>query len=134
MTLIDRLSKLDGANRRLDHEMHILFFVPDDKKDTVEWNHQGSYICRPADGFINFDTVPAYTASIDAAISLAERVLPGHQTGYLPSFFKDSAYAGIVSEKGKAVDLLKSTIEGGPTPAIALCIAILRAKEASHGE
>lgn len=132
MTLIDRLSKLDGPNRRLDHEMHILFFVPDEKKDTVEWNHQGSYIWRPADGFINFDTVPAYTASVDAAIALARRLWPDvmYRVGNDGEGPDPSLYLGEIFIPGEQKD---SYFTGrSPMDAISLCIAILRAKEASH--
>lgn len=121
MTLIDRLFKLDGPiteGREVDALIKLSPWYADTPSYDPIWR----------------DFIRALGGSVDAAIALSERVLPDHQTGYLPRFFKDSAYAGIVSEKGKAVDLLKSTIEGGSTPAIALCIALLRAKEASHGE
>ena len=76
-TLTERLSKLDGPNRRLDREIHILFFVPDDKKSTVEWDHFGIYSWSPSPDHAVIDKVPTYTASVEAAIALAERVLPG---------------------------------------------------------
>jgi hypothetical protein len=71
------------------------------------------------------NTFPAYTASVDAAIALAERVLPG---------------ANVLIGWGQTKET-KPWARIGVTPshdatgfnlAIALCIAILRAKEASY--
>lgn len=129
MTLIDRLSKLDGPSRRLDHEMHILFFVPDDKKNTVEWNHFGSYSWSPSPDHVMIDKVPAYTSSVDAAVALAEKVLPGWKW-YAGNW---NVHAAVLSP-----DRNNDQRAVAATPAIALCIAvlkghatILRAKEAS---
>ena len=131
MTLIERLSKLEGPNRRLDHEMHILFFVPDDKKDTVEWNHYGSYSWSPSPDQVMIDKVPAYTVSVDAAIALAERVLPGCDWTVSRNRRHDKPFSEVIL----SVKHGRSGYCGlGTSPAIALCIAILRAKEAIHGE
>lgn len=128
--LITRISKLEGPNRRLDHEMHILFFVPDNKKDTVEWNHFGSYSWWPSHDHVKIDKVPAYTASVDAAISLAERVLPGWNGDLdIGKPLADSGKMGcrIWTHESK----YHNYVGEGFNPATALLIAILRAKEAS---
>ncbi|NKX16248.1 hypothetical protein [Brucella pseudogrignonensis] len=134
MTLIDRLSKLDGSNRRLDHEMHILFFVPDDKRDTVEWNHFGSYSWSPSPDHVMIDKVPAYTASVDAAIALAERVLPGWVFDNVGQDYE--GFPGGYKSFGWTVEMVNGKrVQGqAPTLPMAICIAILRAKEVSHGE
>lgn len=139
MTLIDRLSKLDGPNRRMDHEMHILFFVPDDKKDTVEWNHFGSYSWSPSPDHVMIDKVPVYTASVDAAIALAERVLPGysriiweHPGECHVDMFKLGELQKLPDGRLHKDRYNLVQVEQAPTLAIALCIAILRAKEASE--
>jgi len=123
MTLIDRLSKLDGPDRGVDAQIYILFNIPAERAGRIDYAH-GMVGWWPKDGpYVSAVTVPAYTASVDAAIALAERVLPGwgwlaqncgHPAGVLVK--DDIAYEGR-----------------GATPAIALCIAILRAKEASNG-
>lgn len=131
MTLIDRLSKLEGPNRRLDHEIHILFFVADDKKDTVEWNHFGSYSWSPSPDHVMIDKVPAYTASVDAAIALAEKAFPGCCWTISNNKRYEKPYSEIILTDAHG----RSGYCGlGTTTAIALCIAILRAKEANHGE
>lgn len=59
--------------------------------------------------------------SLDAALALAERVLPGWQIGMWTT--KQNAVGSVLREDGGAFDATSST------PALALCIAILRAKQ-----
>lgn len=98
MTLIDRLSNLDGPDREVDREIA--------KIDP-----------GPKPSMIPFD----YTASVDAAIALAERVLPGW--GWLVQNCGHPACILVKDDTSYEVR--------GTTPAMALCIALLRAKEAS---
>lgn len=98
--LITRLSKLEGPDREVDVEIHRLLFP----KDSV-FGH----------------ILPTYTASVDAAIALAERVLTGWR------WRVGDSYANVwIDAKLDDMDFVGSH----PVPAIALCIAILRAKEA----
>lgn len=67
--------------------------------------------------------IPELTASLDATVALCERVLPGWD-GFAPINATGEAWvwpAGGMSRGHRA---------NGPTPAIALLIAILTAKEA----
>lgn len=99
MALVDLLSKLDGPSGELDREIckHLGLL----SGMTCEYNHWPLRV----------------TSSVDAAIALAERVLPGW------GWQVDKC--GAVLRSGHA---LFSTDHS--TPAIALCIALLRAKEA----
>ncbi|MGC0054573.1 hypothetical protein ACNSPG_16170 [Brucella pituitosa] len=133
MTLIDRLSKLDGPDREVDAEIfcsfngYVLreimdvpfygtmkFFNPTSRTDQY-WS--GEYGSEVGELWKRYPEDHHYTASVDAAIALAEKVLPGvdatirtkHNVAWLDGF------RGLVCE--------------GATPAIALCIAILREKE-----
>lgn len=72
---------------------------------------------------------PRLSQSLDAALALAERVLPGRTTGHLGGW-SGKRVAGLIAPDGGSLDLLKSTIGVGNTPALALCIAILKAKAA----
>ena len=134
MTLIDRLSKLDGPDREVEKEIHDLLC-------------HGKYFSQLADAplgngcwiynFQNGDVSSALriTSSVDAAIALAERVLPGWKRQLLEDF-NGKWIARICSQRRElfSTDYLRETELGGsPNPAIALCIAILRAKEASNG-
>jgi hypothetical protein len=108
MTLIDRLSKLGGPSGSLDREIckHLGLL----SSMTCEYNHWPLRV----------------TSSVDDAIALAERVLPGHQVN-VTHFHVGHGEASIGNR-------LIAKPSSGSNPAIALCIAILRAKKASHGE
>lgn len=124
MTLIDRLSKLDGPDREVDAEIavHLLGYTRVNRME--KWPEAKPiwdfYEGEPFNS--NGVFIPKYTASVDAAIALAERVLPGCDM--------------TIRSKHKMawIDGLKGEIAYGANPAIAACIALLRAKEASHGE
>ena len=117
MTLIDRLSKLDGPDREVDALIVKHFGL---ENECPYWLHR-----------FTRSTPVHLTASVDAAIALARRIWPdvmyrvgNHAEGYDPGLYlgeiflcddkRDSYLTGVAS-----------------TDAIALCIAILRAKEAS---
>lgn len=102
MTLIDRLSKLEGPDRDYDREL-MSVLMPED------------FACGTFP--------PQFTASVDAAIALAERVLPDHD------FIIGKTNGGLTIH----AQVGPNEMEFGETPAIALCIALLRAKEASNG-
>ncbi len=134
--LIDRLSKLEGTDREVDA------IIECEAGDEVFWGHRlgknkgtvVAYFDRP-NGDIGHSThkAPRYTASVDAAIALAERVLPGWKRQLFEDF-NGKWIARICSQRRElfSTDYLRETELGGsPNGAIALCIAILRAKEAS---
>ncbi|MDH7786387.1 hypothetical protein QBD01_002408 [Ochrobactrum sp. 19YEA23] len=111
MTLLDRLSKLDAPDREVDAEIAL----------------QNGWHLFPGDRWIGPEgkiVVPEYTRSIDAAIALAERVLPGKGVDLLWE---------AISELGKKYYwhiCLKKPEQVKELP-IQVCIALLRAKEAS---
>jgi hypothetical protein len=72
------------------------------------------------------------TWSLDAALYLASLVLPGRTTGHLGGW-SDGKFAGLIAPDGGSLDLLKSTIGVGNTPALALCIAIMKATHKAEG-
>ncbi len=99
------------------------------------WIKPEDFICLESDGSPRLDSihgtdiwpdVPCFTASLDAALGLAERVLPGalyelkalpHRLGHGASLWSDDPAAERMLARADA-----------PTPALALCLAILRAK------
>lgn len=136
MTLIDRLSKLDGPDRGVDariwcevrgvvyldhypliHETQVFYKEKGRRKEQVS----GDDIPHAA----------LYTASVDAALALAERVLPGHTGGFQPGI-ESKTWATVYY--ASPVEVHEVAKAKAATPAIALCIAILRAKEASHDQ
>ncbi|KAB2680527.1 hypothetical protein [Brucella tritici] len=128
--LITRLSRLDGPDDDIDAEIAMqacgftrrnLMEDHPDQKPLWEYFDQERN-CTGRHG----PMIRRYTASVDAAIALAERMLPGWD-GIIPLNNKDEAWLwkGGSMNKGHRVT--------AATPAIALCIAILRAKEAGYG-
>lgn len=72
---------------------------------------------------------PNYTASLDAALALAERVLPGWE-GEID--FGRRGFACLYPEQPYPAHLEYNA--EASTPALALCAAILRASEQERGE
>ena len=127
MTLIDRLSKLDGGDREVDAEIWLLttrgatrkaFEV---KSSTNQWAPYTIDETRDETG--RLITVPSYTSSVDAAIALAEREYPNERV-WINRIAFDTNHQWRASLTGNHVSW-------GVNPAIALCISLLRAKEAS---
>lgn len=104
MTLIDRLSKLDGPDREVDREIHFA---------------TGRQLM-----------IPPYTASVDAAIALAERVLPGKARKIV---WEEGKAIVVISQAARLCEVAPTVVQTHNSAAIALCIALLRAKEASNG-
>lgn len=140
MTLIDRLSKLDGPDREVDA------LIECEACDEYSFGHRlgknkGSVIAyfNRSNGDIGHGTykAPAYTASVDAAIALAERVLPGWnwRVGRTELYPNGWSYVHKYDPSNcDRTDEAACADGKAANPAIALCIALLRAKEASHGE
>src|SRR5690606_38254849 len=75
--LITRLSKLGAPDREVDAEIYIRFNIPADRAGRIDYSN-GMVGWWPKDGpSVSAVTVPAYTASVDETIRLAEKVLPG---------------------------------------------------------
>jgi hypothetical protein len=140
MTLIDRLSKLEGPDREVDAEIaiHLLGYTRVNRME--KWPE-----AQPIWDFYEGDPlnsngalIQPFTASVDAAIALAERVLPGysrimweHPGECHVDMFKLGELQKLPDGRLHKERYNLVQVEQAPTLAIALCIAILRAKEAS---
>lgn len=126
--LIEKLEKAERPNYALEVEI-FKFFNPD-YRDYVEG--RGGLVHRN-DGedqrVLSNVRPPNVTASIDAAVSLAERVMPGWDWG-MQSFGEDGAQ-GKVWKHGWHDDTVVRAYHASPT--IALVLATLRALQ-SRGE
>lgn len=132
--LITRLSKLEGPDREVDAEIWLLL-TPGATRKKLEvksaTNQWAPYIIdETRDETNRLITVPAYTASVDAAITLAERMLPGW-TWYLGFGLRMEGDMRAIAGAYPNNHPDSCVKDDHPIPAIALCIAILRAKEAS---
>jgi hypothetical protein len=145
MTLIDRLSKLDGSDREVDADIleatggcahrETEYYCIEDGND-----YDSGFTCKRCHKDTYGEIVPNYTASVDAAIALAERVLPGWRVENLCEWENETLRSrgpwtcDLRKNGSDFFSPLKGKCSHAPSPAIALCIALLRAKEASHGE
>ncbi|OAE39680.1 hypothetical protein [Brucella intermedia] len=139
--LITRLSKLDAPDREVDAELEavslggrVYLNDPESKEVIIE---------RPIDGFwirgiYPYRKIARYTASVDAVIALAERVLPGWTFEHIgQDYIRARGLDNDVMPMGWTVEISdgSQTAQGqAPTFPLAICIALLRAKEASNAE
>ena len=149
--IIERLEKAEAGSRELDCWIG---YIADLREDDMSWRDKIdrygiNHAITSAESRTNvWSTVlPRYTTSVDAAISLAEKVLPGWAWKLGTCCVSDDAWvtpdfnspvhgerlkrefpnlvAGSVFDAGVDIDLRPSG-----RPAIALCIAILTALKA----
>ena len=133
-SLLARIESATGPDREIDAALWLACFEPgcvafDDIKFHTE--HYDNYISRT---FVSCDLgdLPVdqfdppllyYTASLDAAIALCERVLPGWSwtvdSGYAANHQKSHAEAWTGDDEGSG---------DAATPALALCAAIIKAR------
>ena len=127
--LIERLEAAGEGSRELDAEIARL-------SGGQAIARFGDWDCRE-DGTGIWRPLPRYSSSLDAALALAERVLPGdpdfEPTG--PSVgWKINLYRGMVPAPlgGWIASLRRHASDGvegsSSSPALALCIAILKAR------
>ncbi|WP_313031798.1 hypothetical protein [Brucella sp.] len=137
--LITRLSKLTGPRYTMDVAIALATdFWPKDRIQNIVYNEDGDPWVYFTDG-PDLPLPPAYTASVDAAIALAERVLPGwgweiaSNTSHIKNCLNPEYGNPVGKHPHWAVVANQSSRKfvDGATPAIALLIALLRAKEAS---
>lgn len=139
-SIIERLEKADRPDRKLDIAiMNLLDPRADDEKHLVmgkllqsKWGAYGQMANR-VDYYIE---APKVTSSVDAAIELAEKVLPGwnftlsSRQAYVRRPWADVASDAWIEDNNKS----EYAEASGATLSIAMCIAILKAKQMGVGE
>lgn len=138
--LIARLEAAEAGSRELDVAIRDAL-IPDGAAN--DFNFLTGFADRPeTHGVMRVRIVEEYTTSLGAALALAERVLPGYEVSisqrkprhletcaewWHASLFKITT--GVVFDAGPGTISIKSA-----TPALALCIAILKAKAQGEGD
>lgn len=107
--IIERLESATGPNFKLDCDIRRMF-------DPEHAEH--------------FTIPPNFTASLDAAIALCERVFPAANWQLCSS----GGCTLIYGNTPDGHDILEAGTQTAPTPALALCLAICRAMAAREGE
>ncbi|NYD82110.1 hypothetical protein HD884_002173 [Ochrobactrum intermedium] len=137
--LITRLSKLDAPDRGMDAEIEVAVRRIEAARSGLAEEYWANWQASP-DGTVydphtRYSSQP-FTASVDAAIALAARVLPGWTFEHIgQDYIRASGLDNDVMPMGWTVEISdgSQTIQGqAPTLPLAICIALLRAKEANH--
>jgi hypothetical protein len=128
--LIERVEKATGANFALEREVFEAFTLPTITEwfgqPVVGWFRQGhAYGFNTADGYSHFGCLkpPPVTASLDAALALCERCLPGWEF----SLEVERPADGPAVWRVEMGDPLRGWTAEAPTPALAVVAALLRA-------
>lgn len=117
--LIAKLEGLSGRDREVDADIYVAFFIPQERVGRID-RLGGCVGWWPKDApYESAIDVPPYTASLDAAVALVERKLPG--TDWQVSNGNEDGCAAHIEGDDK--------FYAGPTPAIAVCLALLRSLE-----
>lgn len=128
-SLIARLEAAGGPDRELDCHLWVAAQGGDARMNYVESESKCFVWERGIDGMwirgvVNFRAVPSYTSSIDAAVSLAERVLPGANRTIRKRFRTTN---GLISGHVYDAHVSGGDVCEGPNEAIALVLATVRA-------
>lgn len=144
--IVARLERLTAPDREVNREIDWHF---------SEWENMGGYLVRhKITGEMkgtSYPESPAYTASLDAAIGLVERVLPGWWGSYAtkghPAFenaddaesgriFTAELYGPVLWQKvdGYEEPVFSGAVGRSSTRAIALLIACFKARALAQGE
>lgn len=117
--LIERLEKLERPSRDADWRVEQVLVRPEAFPETALWPPfmVGSKFER---------SIPSYTASLDAAVALVERVLPGWSWEARKSGF-GSGQASVWNPMEQPQPGTTIRADHKSSPAIALVIATLRA-------
>lgn len=113
-SLIERVEKATGPSFALDQDIE-LFVEPDRITERLAWERLG----KP------YPPTPPYTASLDAVVALAERVLPGWRWIIDSDWDRGPPYAAQVKRQGDAWS--EAPREFAKTPPLALLLALLLA-------
>lgn len=116
--LAERLEKATGPDREIDLDLMVL-----------GWGGPRERYLTDELGRLAFGDQRQFTSSLDAAVALCERVLPGWGVEVLASD-RDNWRAAVwpwISSRGTR-DERGFNYSYAPTPALALCLAVVRAK------
>ena len=81
----------------------------------------------------DFHGTPRYTASIDAALALAERLLPGRSWKIVGEPAAVYPHCAVIRDAGKLSDVAEAFIASHRTPALAILTALLSALNTAEG-
>ncbi len=139
-TLISRLEEATGADREIDAAVFVALNKPEQYPDDLRYyrlphpsmDHMdmcapGTYWLKQRSG-ASLRTSPKLTESLDAVLSLAERVLPGW-CPHVGQNVHHKHWSGALQRVDEVnQDIISITATHPASPAIALLLAILKAR------
>lgn len=132
--LLERVEKAEGPDRELDAAIYNALYTDNYRPHAFHSFEQKFHaVHRYHDGWLvgkdNSDewaeNLPKFTASIDAAVALVEKMLPGWAWGVHVNPRAVGGFLAHVTERSPIRPM--PNIGAAPTPALALCAALLRA-------
>ena len=128
MTLIERLEKAGEGSLALDIELMVLLGGARDVGDGVYYG-PSTETWHTSDAAENEGCwmLPAPSRSLDAALALAERVLPGWCVAQIGQGDDRKWFVELREGYRTSFNRVAMSPVGVPTPALALCLAVLRA-------
>jgi len=127
--LIARLEALTGPDMEVDWDIGLNV---GGMKSVRTFGMAGNWFDRCVDETSLSVSMPDYTASIDAAVALCERVLPGWRWGITQGTEDDDEVQGNVWPETTPFTAYLDSYGYHANPAIALLIAILKALDAKE--
>ena len=131
--IIERLEKAEGPDRLIDVLVgYAADYVVEDISLRERMDRHGvEYMLEKVDRGFNsiWPLLPRYTASIDAAIALVERMLPGWNNSSIRT--GDNEFAAYVW-KGNAPHQKEYLCEGSPSRCGAILLALFRVLDAQE--
>lgn len=127
--IIARLETANEADPELDVVIWLAFTPGATRRDLVisaTDKRPGWTIDETRDATGRLITAPPVTSSLDAAVALAARVLPGWSYEVRASGTGDKGQATVWNPL-RAVGEIEFRVTGMPSPALALCLALVRA-------
>lgn len=121
--LIERLEKAEGPDREIDADLVCVCCQGALVSQYIASDAEPSVFHAHALGLSDRSDVPAYTSSLDAALSLVERKLPGVHWSVSNAAVKPRANVWMPQPTRPIMGPYSS----GATPALAVCLALLRA-------
>ena len=121
--LIERLEKAEGPDREIDADLVCVCCPGALVSQYIASDAEPSVFHAHALGLSDRSDVPAYTSSLDAALSLVERKLPGVHWSVSNAAVKPRANVWMPQPTRPIMGPYSS----GATPALAVCLALLRA-------
>lgn len=129
--LLERVEKAEGPDREIDAEIW-LALVPGTTRKQWSYIHKASgkecFVDETRDATHALINVPSYTASIDAAVALVEKLLPGWRlmvTTPGGAYLMSSDFEPAEEEWGEPKGF--TCAADAKSPALALIAALLRA-------